>query len=315
MTDALPNLPREIFTQNSELRPLGIYNWTIPAFVVQLTSGKHMNVCPNAGVCASVCYARNGTYNFPTVKQAHVSKLEFYLNDPELFYTTLNAELKRARYKGKWIRIHDSGDYFDESYLRTWLRLARANPQVMFYSYTKEVAMFRRVIERGVIVTKRGEGFYEANSEDGVLSYTDDHPEKARRHVIEWIDQREAVEPDCEIMASWPTNFLYCYSMGGKQDDMLDKDVDRHAEVFATFKGLWDAGYDDQEDDDRGCVTNENTRVGIIQNNIPSFKKKMAGRSFGDMQDERDSVRNDRKERLRLEALASNPETGAPLSV
>lgn len=309
--------PRELFTQNSELRPLGIYNWTLPAFVVQLTNGKHMNVCPTAGVCASVCYARNGTYNFPSVKQAHVAKLEMVLADLENWKRTIILELGRRRYRGgKWIRVHDSGDFFSEEYLRAWLEIARAVPDVTFYAYTKEVAMFKRVIELGVVVTKTtdadGNDMYAAvytDPEGKMAQYNADHPEKARRGLIEALDQLRG-----DGVATWPRNFLYCYSMGGKQDGLLDKDTDRHAEIFSTFRKLWDAGYDDQEEDDRGCVLNENIKVGIIENNIPQFKKKMNGRTFGEMQDERDSKKSERAERLRLEALASDPETAHQLA-
>jgi hypothetical protein len=291
----------ELLTQNSELRPLGIFNWTIPAFVVQLSNGKHMNVCPNAGVCASVCYARNGTYNFPSVKQAHTTKLEWYLNDPEDLERRMITEINgRQRYRGgKWVRIHDSGDFFSEPYLLMWLRIAKACPDVTFYCYTKEVAMFRRVVERGVEVRKTPEGRFIAETPDG-KQFISDHPEISRRVAVESID------PD-----AMPRNFKYIFSMGGKQDDMLDKEVDRHAEIFSTFKKLWEAGYDDQEDDDRQCVTNSNIKVGIVENNIPAFKKKLGGKTFGELQHERDAARFDKIERRRLERLAADPETAA----
>jgi hypothetical protein len=37
---------------------------------------------------------------------------------------------------------------------------------------------------------------------------------------------KRVVEPNC------PKNFRYLYSMGGKEDHMVDKENDRHAEVF-----------------------------------------------------------------------------------
>ena len=45
--------PVKLLTQNSELRPDGIFNWSLPAFAVKLTNGVNFNVCPNAGACAS----------------------------------------------------------------------------------------------------------------------------------------------------------------------------------------------------------------------------------------------------------------------
>lgn len=278
-----------LLTQNAELRPMGIYNWTLPAFVVQLSNGKHFNVCPHAGICASVCYALNGTYKFPSVRQAHVNKLEMTLQDRNGWLHVMGAELSHPRYKGKWVRIHDGGDFYDESYLEAWLYLARQHPETTFYCYTKEVAMFRKVVEHGTVVVKDGDQFVAVDPNTGAGALRD-HPEDARRVLLG---------------DRLPANFLYIYSMGGKQDHLLDKDVDRHAEIFKDFDVMRAAGYDDQEEDDRMCVTNRNIRVGIVENNIPAFKKIMAGRTFGEMQEERDA-----KKRSKLERLASDPATG-----
>lgn len=52
-----------LLTTNGELRPLGIRCWTLPAFVVTLDDGSRFNVCPSAGPCARVCYARFNAYS------------------------------------------------------------------------------------------------------------------------------------------------------------------------------------------------------------------------------------------------------------
>lgn len=140
--------PRKwLLTQNAELKDIGAFNWTLPAFVVELSDGSHMNVCPSAGVCASVCYARNGTFNFPSVKQAHVEKLEWVLNDLPGWKQAMKDEVAHKRYQGKHVRIHDSGDFFSDDYLLAWLEIARDTPGVTFYCYTKEVDRFRRIVE------------------------------------------------------------------------------------------------------------------------------------------------------------------------
>jgi hypothetical protein len=43
---------RYMLTQNGELRPLGVYNWTIPALSAVLPDGRRVHTCPAAGVCA-----------------------------------------------------------------------------------------------------------------------------------------------------------------------------------------------------------------------------------------------------------------------
>jgi hypothetical protein len=230
--------PKKLLSQNSELRPDGIFNWSLPAFAIKLTNGENFNVCPNAGACSSFCYARNGTYLFSNVRGRHIANLEYILEDPQGWYEQMLAEVQHPKKAGKFIRIHDAGDFFSEEYLELWLEIARNTPEVTFYCYTKEVAMFKRM-----------------------------------------------VEPNC------PANFRYLYSMGGKQDHLIDLENDRHAEVFPDDAAILDAGYVSQDASDLLAITLDSNKIGIPANNIRHFNKKIAGRTFGELQSERDSQR------------------------
>lgn len=249
-----------ILTQNRELKQDGVWNFTLPAWVIELPDGSHFNVCPNAGACAKFCYARNGTYLFPKVRGKHLRNLELVKDDPE-WVSKLAEELahKRFRPTGKWreipglsdtghlsdwvrtwisnggqaVRIHDSGDFFNREYLNQWISVAIAFPDILFYAYTKEVAML------------------------------------------------EDAKPDL------PDNFLICYSMGGRQDHLIDKETMRHADVFPDLEAIEAAGYTSQHLSDLLCVLLPTTRIGIPQNNIPHFKKRLAGRTFSEAQEER----------------------------
>jgi Gene product 88 len=139
--------PKRLLTQNSELRRIGVYNWSLPALAARLPDGRTIATCPSAGVCAQVCYARNGTYNIPTVRARHLANLIFVLDEPELWEATMSRELDSSRFAGRWIRIHDAGDFFSDSYLSAWLRIIEAHPNTRFYAYTKEVDRFRRMVE------------------------------------------------------------------------------------------------------------------------------------------------------------------------
>jgi hypothetical protein len=233
--------PKKLLSQNSELRPDGIFNWSLPAFGVRLTNGTTMNVCPNAGACASFCYARNGTYNFSNVKGRHIANLEYILEEPQAWFNQMLTEVQKPKMIGKFIRIHDAGDFFSEEYLRLWLQIAIQTPQVTFYCYTKEVSMFKRV-----------------------------------------------VEPNC------PSNFRYLYSMGGKEDHLINKETDRHAEVFPSDAAILDAGYSNQDASDLLAITLPSNKIGIPANNIKHFNKKMAGKTFGTLQKERDNFRGNK---------------------
>jgi hypothetical protein len=246
-------------TQNRELKPLNIWNWTLPAWVVRDTSGKAINVCPQAGACINVCYARNGTFNFPRVKAAHIRNLEFVRSDLNSWMTTMMDELAKSKYRptgrrilphmsrshlssglvalldngSACIRIHDSGDFFSTEYLIAWLTIAINTPDVLFYCYTKQVALFKAMV--------------------------DPNP---------------------------PLNFLWCYSLGGREDHLVNKSRDRHADVFTDSEQLRSAGYFDQEEHDLLAVVSPSHLVGIVANNIPAYRRRMAGRSFSRMESE-----------------------------
>lgn len=55
----------------------------------------------------------------------------------------INDSLQNARKKGtKLVRIHESGDFFSGSYLDAWLQVARLNPDLRFYCYSKNLPIF-----------------------------------------------------------------------------------------------------------------------------------------------------------------------------
>jgi hypothetical protein len=237
---------KKLLSQNSELRPDGIFNWSLPAFAIKLSDGTNFNVCPNAGACASYCYARNGTYLFSNVRGRHIQNLEYTLYHLEEWQQQMLSEVQHKKMIGKHVRIHDAGDFYNDEYLLAWLEIARQTPDVTFYAYTKEVSMFKRL-----------------------------------------------VEPNC------PINFRYLYSMGGKEDHLVDKEVDRHADVFPDDVAILDAGYMNQDASDLLAITLPTTKIGIPANNIKHFNKKMSGRTFSALQTERDEAKENKLARPR----------------
>jgi len=245
--------PERLLTQNSELRKVGVWNWTIPAHTLKLTDGSWFNACPNAGSCGRVCYAKMGTYLFSNVRRRHLQNLEYVLYDGDTWEAQMIAELahKRMRSKGvplnldhdptdevlsdwilrggKAVRIHDAGDFFSADYLDRWFRIASSTPDVLFYAYTKEVEMLK------------------------------------------------------EKKSKTPPNLRVVYSFGGKQDHMINRETDRHADVFPTATALAEAGYYDQEDNDLLAVTAPTMKIGIVANNLPVANKRFAGRTMSEL--------------------------------
>ncbi|MDT0307221.1 hypothetical protein RM780_09625 [Streptomyces sp. DSM 44917] len=142
-----PARPKRLLTQNRELRAIGVWNWTLPAWAGRLPDGRAYNTSPSAGICRTVCYARHGTYTWPQVRAKHQANLAFVLDDLPGWEHAMTAELGARRFRGAWVRIHDSGDFFSDAYTLAWLRIIRARPEVAFYAYTKEISRFRTLIE------------------------------------------------------------------------------------------------------------------------------------------------------------------------
>lgn len=215
----------DLLTQNGKMKKSsknGItnVNWTIPAF----QSSTGLKTCPNAGLCAAGCYARQGAYMFGNVKVAHEAKLAL-TQKPQVFQVEMINEierwLKKRSVQHLKVRIHDAGDFYSIEYLNAWINIMsyfETNDRVSFYAYTKQVEMFKN--------------------------------EKARI----------------------PSNFRVIFSYGGKQDRMIDVNIDRHARVFESLEALHAAGYVDGTDDDMVAALGDSLKVGLCYHGAKNYE-------------------------------------------
>lgn len=116
---------------NSKLKKDGIVSFGLPA----LRSFSGFVTCPQAGACASVCYARQGMYVMPNVRATRESNL----NKSQESDFVQNAIDDLGKIKQKLIRVHDSGDFYNQAYLDKWIAIAVACPEKVFYAYTKSL--------------------------------------------------------------------------------------------------------------------------------------------------------------------------------
>jgi hypothetical protein len=87
-----------------------------------------------------------------------------------------------------------------------------------------------------------------------------------------------------------PSNFRWVYSYGGREDHLLDPAVDRVADVYADEAAIRADGWHSQDSSDLLAVLGP-APVGIPANNIPQYRKRMAGRTFRQWQAEVDARR------------------------
>jgi hypothetical protein len=99
---------------------------------------------------------------------------------------------------------------------------------------------------------------------------------------------RRLVEPDP------PANFLWVYSLGGKEDHLVDREHDRHADVFTDDAAMEAAGYSSQEESDLLAVYGP-PKVGIPANNIRHLRKRQGQETFGSLKEQADARRAARR--------------------
>ena len=98
------------------------------------------NTCPGANACRGVCYAKQGRYMMPNVRDARMHNLIAFQTRGKLgFIGDAIADLTRYVKRYNVVRIHDSGDFFSQDYLDAWKAIASAFPSVIFYAYTKSL--------------------------------------------------------------------------------------------------------------------------------------------------------------------------------
>jgi len=132
----------ELLTQNSKLKKTSkhfnkrVFNFGLPAY--KSNTGKV--VCRMADECIKFCYAQKGAYIWSNVSPAFEKRLQISMQDD--FVDLMVAEIKKK--KVEYVRVHDSGDYYDKRYLAKWFKIAELLPNVRFYSYTNEIGMIKK---------------------------------------------------------------------------------------------------------------------------------------------------------------------------
>jgi len=152
--------PKTLLSQNTKMKHSGgdkmnFFDLSLPAyhglfFDEADNTFKLVRTCPAAGACKAFCYAAKGGYiQYPASSVKTGRNLNYLLNHPEDFKKQLIKEIqtlqRRSGKKNKAlaVRWHDSGDFFNETYLDLAFEVAKETPDVTHYAYTKQVPMLR----------------------------------------------------------------------------------------------------------------------------------------------------------------------------
>ena len=124
---------------NSKLKKSGIVSFNLIPIV-------H---CPLAGACKAFCYATVGQQAFASGVKRRAAAFKATLSPT--FVQDMHTEIARWKKKIRAVRVHDSGDFYSMDYLRNWLEIARLNPDVKFYAYTKSLPFVHKAFELGLV--------------------------------------------------------------------------------------------------------------------------------------------------------------------
>lgn len=67
-----------------------------------------------------------------------------------------------------------------------------------------------------------------------------------------------------ENWSNKPENLTIIFSLGGKEDHLIDQNVDRHSKIFNSIEELNKAGYIDTSVNDSNAWATDNFRVGLV---------------------------------------------------
>ena len=132
----------------SDASKMPTLSWSLPA-------GES---CPWAlygeGTICGDCYAMKGRYVMPNVAAAQRTRFEWVrqcLKSDEGTDTLVSTLVDAIRRAGNlYFRVHDSGDLFSPAYVRAWIRVCRALPEVTFWFPTRawRVLTMRKLSDR-----------------------------------------------------------------------------------------------------------------------------------------------------------------------
>lgn len=93
-----------------------------------------LETCPGSTeICRASCYATKRFFKMGNVRRAHRRNWE--ASQESDFVSKMIDEIRQMELE--LLRVHVAGDFYDEEYVRKWIKIAKACPEVSFYTYTR----------------------------------------------------------------------------------------------------------------------------------------------------------------------------------
>lgn len=110
--------------------------WTCPMANLCLSkANRKTGKITDGENCKIRCYASSIESVFTNARKAHWHNFDLLKNlDKNQMVELINASLYKHV---EVIRIHASGDFFSKEYFNAWVEVAKQNPEITFFGYTK----------------------------------------------------------------------------------------------------------------------------------------------------------------------------------
>lgn len=103
--------------------------------------------CPICSDCKGTCYAKKAQNGYPSAWDKRLMLTWLALNNLQLLEKLICIELDKivngkAHKDVRYVRIHESGDFFCQAYVDMWTKIIAKYPTLRFYFYTKTNTIF-----------------------------------------------------------------------------------------------------------------------------------------------------------------------------
>lgn len=122
-----PALPAQLSFEylkkgNSKLGP-DVWTFSLPS----------VTTCPGRGACEKFCYALALEKRWPDVRKSYARNHE--ATKTVGWEDVIRREIIRK--ECKTVRLHVAGDFYSAPYIRGWIRIVKATPDVSYFAYTR----------------------------------------------------------------------------------------------------------------------------------------------------------------------------------
>jgi hypothetical protein len=149
----------------------------------------------------------------------------------------IQASLPRPKWK-YLVRLHVSGDYFSQDYFDAWVKVARLNPQTVFYGYTKSLPFWikrKRNIPKNLRLTASRGGKWD--------SLIEPHGLRSARVVFSEAEAKRLRLPiDHDDSHAYATRGNFALLLHGTQPAGSES-----ARVWQALKKIGKGGYHNQK--------------------------------------------------------------------